>query len=88
MADSTCSDGFVGITVEFLRTDGYAVGGVSDCGGYAALWAQLDGRWREVEATQEAWSCAVLERYEFPSELVGPTCYDYDSQHEQDYQQA
>lgn len=85
---STCEDGFVGVTVTRLRTDGFAVGGVNDCGGYAALWAVVDGEWQEVEGTQEAWECAVLERYEVPSDVVGETCYDYDVNQERDYQQA
>jgi hypothetical protein len=88
VANSTCSDGYVGVTVEFLRTDGYAVGGVNDCGGYAALWAVVDGQWKEIAGTQEAWECKVLERYEFPSDVVGDTCYDYDAQKERHYEQA
>jgi hypothetical protein len=83
---SDCSDGYVGVTVQTLRTDGYAVGGVNDCGGYAALWAAVDGRWREIAGTQEAWDCAVLERYAVPSDLAGTTCYDYDAQQERPYQ--
>lgn len=82
---SSCSDGYVGVTVATLRTDGYAVGGVNDCGGYAALWATVDGRWKEIAGTQEAWDCAVLERYAVPSDVVGTTCYDYDAQKERDY---
>jgi hypothetical protein len=88
VADSTCSDAYVGITVEFLRTDGYAVGGVNDCGGYAALWAVVDGEWKEIAGTQEAWECKVLERYQVPSDIVGDTCYDYDAQKERHYEQA
>ena len=75
---SSCSDGYIGVTVATLRTDGYAVGGVNDCGGYAALWATVDGQWQEIAGTQEAWDCAVLERYAVPSDVVGTTCYDYD----------
>ena len=84
-AGSTCADGYVGITVEFLRTDGYAVGGVNECGGYRALWAVVDGSWKEVAASQEMWDCAVLERYTVPSEVAGTRCYDYDAQKERDY---
>lgn len=83
---SDCSDGYVGVTVATLRTDGYAVGGVNDCGGYAALWATVDGRWQEVAGTQEAWDCAVLERYAVPSDVAGTTCYDDDAQEERAYQ--
>lgn len=87
-ADSTCGDGFVGITVEFLRTDGYAAGGVNDCGGYAALWAVVDGDWTEIAGTQEAWDCAILEQYAVPSDIAGDSCYDYVKQKERHYQQA
>lgn len=86
-ASATCDRSQVGVTVEFLRTDGYAVGGVDDCGGYAALWAVVDGAWAEVEGTQDSWSCEVLARYRFPSELVGDTCYDYTAQEERPYSQ-
>lgn len=86
-ASATCDRSQVGVTVEFLRTDGYAVGGVDDCGGYAALWAVVDGAWAEVEGTQDSWSCEVLARYRFPSELVGDTCYDYTAQEELPYSQ-
>jgi hypothetical protein len=88
LADSTCSDGYVGVNVQILRTDGYAVGGVNDCGGYAALWAVVDGQWKEIAGTQEAWECKVLEQYEVPSDVVGTTCYDYDAQKERHYEQV
>jgi hypothetical protein len=77
---SDCADGYVGVTVATLRTDGYAAGGVNDCGGYAALWATVDGQWKEIAGTQEAWDCAVLERYAVPSDVAGTTCYDYAAQ--------
>jgi len=87
-AGATCDPQYVGVTVEFLRTDGYASGGVDDCGGHAALWALVDGSWAEVAATQDAWSCDVLERYGFPSDVVGDTCYDYAAQEERPYHRA
>lgn len=85
---STCEDGYVGVTVAVLRTDGFALGGVNDCGGYAALWAEVDGEWQEVDGTQEAWECSVLEEYAVPSDVVGTTCYDDDADKERTYQQA
>ena len=85
---STCSGGSVGVMVQTLRTDGYAVGGVNECGGYRALWAVVDGSWKEIEGTQEMWDCAVLKRYTVPSELIEGRCYDYQAQQERDYQQA
>lgn len=86
--ESTCTDGYVGVTVQTLRTDGYAVGGVNDCGGYLALWAAVDGTWKEVAGSQEMWDCAVLERYTVPSDVAGDACYDYDAQRERRYQQS
>lgn len=86
--ESTCSgEGDVGVAVQMLRTDGYAVGGVNDCGGCAALWATVDGRWKEIAGTQDSWDCAILRRYRVPSDLSGTTCYDYDAQNEHAYQQ-
>ncbi|GAB3768567.1 hypothetical protein FB382_002692 [Nocardioides ginsengisegetis] len=85
---SSCADGYVGVTVQTLRTDGFAIGGVNDCGGYLALWAVVDGHWKEVAGTQELWDCKILARYQAPSDVVGDACYDYDAQHERAYQQA
>jgi hypothetical protein len=84
---STCTGGYVGVTVERVRTDGYAAGGVNDCGGYAALWAKVDGRWKEIAGTQEIWSCAILKRHQVPSSVAGNTCYDYRAQQERHYHQ-
>ena len=87
-AKSTCTSGSVGVTVETLRTDGYAVGAVNDCGGYQALWVQADGHWRRVEGTQDSWNCKVLHKYRVPSAVVGTSCYDYDAKKQHTYQQA
>ena len=84
---STCSDAYVGVTVERLRMDGFAVGGVNDCGGYAALWAVVHGHWKEIQGTQEIWSCGILKRHRFPSSVAGNTCYDYQAQRERHYHQ-
>ena len=86
--ESSCTDGYVGVTVEMLRTDGYASGGVNDCGGYRALWAVVDGQWKEIAGSQEMWDCAVLRRYAVPSDVAGDACYDYDAQSERRYQQS
>ena len=84
---STCTDGYVGVTVERLRTDGYAVGGVNDCGGYAALWAVVNGHWKEIAGTQEIWGCAVLRRHVVPSTIAGNRCYSYRAQKVRHYHQ-
>lgn len=89
VSESSCDSAAVGITVETLRTDGYAVGGVNDCGGYQALWAIVDGHWKEIFGTQDTWDCAVLKRYTVPSDVVGETCYAYHGDHqEHHYHQA
>ncbi|GAA1915396.1 hypothetical protein [Nocardioides hwasunensis] len=85
-ARSTC-EAPSAIYVERLRTDGFATGGVDDCGGYQALWAQVDGRWQEIDGTQEMEGCAVLEEYRVPSDLVDGRCYDYEAKKQRDYQQ-
>ena len=89
--EASCDKAYVGVTVEAIRTDGYAMGGVHECGGYAALWAVVDGSWKEIASTQDSWDCAVLKRYRVPSELLlgSETCYDYNGDHaEHDYHQA
>jgi hypothetical protein len=85
---TTCEGGYVGVTVRTLRTDEYAVGGVNECGGYVALWAIVDGQWKEIEATQDLWDCAVLAKHRVPSDIAGDTCYDRDAQAQHSYQQA
>ena len=86
VADSTC-EAPSEVVVQFLRTDGFATGGVNDCGGYQALWVELDGGWKEVDGTQEMVGCAVLETYHVPSDLVDGRCYDYETQQQRDYEQ-
>jgi hypothetical protein len=85
---STCSGGYVGVTVERVRTDGFGLGGVNDCGGYEALWAVVDGHWKEIAGTQELWDCAVLKRHVVPSSIAGHRCYDYDAQRVRHYHQS
>lgn len=85
-AGSTCTAPSE-VIVEFLRTDGFATGGVNDCGGYQALWVELDGGWKEVDGTQEMEGCAVLEQYQVPSDLVDGRCYDYDAGRQRAYRQ-
>jgi hypothetical protein len=85
---STCTGGgYVGVTVERLRTDGFAVGGVNDCGGYAALWAVVNGHWKEIQGTQEIWSCGILKRHVVPSSVAGTSCYDYQHHKTRHYHQ-
>ena len=86
---ATCEVGFVGVSVTSLRTDGYAVGAVNDCsGGHVAMWAVVDGDWKEIDATQDLWDCAVLGKYRVPSDIAGDTCYDKDARAQRSYQQS
>ncbi|MBZ5739967.1 hypothetical protein [Nocardioides mangrovi] len=85
---STCSDGYVGVTVAVVRSDGFARGGVNDCGGYAALWARTDSAWAEIDGTQEMWDCSTLEEYAVPSDVAGSDCWDSAANKRRDYQHA
>jgi hypothetical protein len=86
--ESTCKGGYVGVTVAVVRTDGFARGGVNDCGGYAALWARVDGAWTEIDGTQEMWDCRVLEKYDVPSDIAGTACWDDAANKRRTYQHA
>ena len=86
--NTTCKDGNVGVTVRTLRTDGYAVGAVNECGGHAALWAIAHGHWKEIDATQDLWDCAVLAKYRVPSDIAGDSCYDGAAQAQHPYHRA
>ncbi|HET8717109.1 MAG TPA: hypothetical protein VFM50_05105 [Nocardioidaceae bacterium] len=87
-AESTCDPAAVGIFVQTVRTDGYAVGAVDDCGGYQVLWTVVDGRWQQVAGTQDGWRCALLRRYRVPSDVSGTKCYDAEQGTTRDYQQS
>ena len=72
------------ITLDTLRTDGFALGDVATrprrgCetgGGYIAIWAVRQGAWKQVIGTQEVVQCSRLERYDIPSELGIDKCYE------------
>lgn len=86
-----CDGAAVGITVDVIRTDGFAAGGVNECGGYAAMWAKVDGAWQEIQGTQDTWDCAVLKQYRVPSDILlgSQTCFDYEGdKKEHAYHQA
>lgn len=85
--EATCDGAGLGVTVETLRTDGFAAGVVNDCDGYIALWALVDGKWKEVQSTLDLWNCRVLERYSFPSAVAGTGCYDDEVGDVRDYSQ-
>lgn len=72
------------ITLDTLRTDGFALGDVAtrprrDCetgGGYIAIWAVRKGAWKQVIGTQEVVQCSRLEKYDIPAELGIDQCYE------------
>ena len=72
------------ITVNALRTDGFAMGAVNTrprrhCqtgGGYAAIWAVRHGAWKEVIGTQDVVACSRLEKFDIPSEIGVHECYE------------
>jgi hypothetical protein len=73
------------ITVDTLRTDGFALGDVFSkpskaCpdagGGYIAIWAIRQGAWKQVIGTQEVVDCSRLERFDIPAELGIDQCYE------------
>lgn len=67
-----CPSESIGVTVNRVRTDGFARGAVSACGGYVALWKRVGGRWTEVVGTQDVWTCRELRRNAVPASVVGP----------------
>ncbi len=72
------------ITLDALRTDGFALGDVATrprrhCdtgGGYIAIWAVRKGAWKQVIGTQEAVECRRLEKFHIPAELGIDQCYE------------
>ncbi|MBF4160059.1 hypothetical protein [Nocardioides acrostichi] len=65
----------VGVTVFDVRSDGFASGAISDCGGYQALWAKVGQEWKEIAGTQDIWTCSLLKEYAVPSDVAGNQCY-------------
>lgn len=79
-AAADCPEAAHGITVNMVRTDGFAVGAVNSCGGYVALWARTattGNKWKQIIGTQDAWACAPLRKHKVPSVLVDGRCFDY-----------
>ena len=54
---------------------GFALGHISACGGYVALWGKEGGSWKELIGTQELWACSDLRKHKIPTGLVD-TCYE------------
>lgn len=59
--------------------ENFARGGVGSCcapGGAAVIWKEENGKWKEVFATQMAWSCSVLLDNKVPPSLLTGTFED------------
>lgn len=56
---------------------GWASGGEAGCGGNAAIWGRVNGRWKAVQGSQDAVSCSQLHRLGVPADpLIAKTCFD------------
>jgi hypothetical protein len=72
------------ISVTAFRADGWAnasdegVFGSDTCarGGNNALYAKINGAWKEIVATQSGYDCSDLKKYKVPAEVSGSTCLD------------
>lgn len=70
------------ITVKKLYKQMYAVGGVNvvgeGCGGgFAALWGDTSGSWKQIAGSQAgSFGCADLMKYKVPAKIAGSTCID------------
>jgi hypothetical protein len=73
--DSGCKTAEVDVMK--YTSDGFGLGGVGGCGGYQALWAQVDGTWKEVLHTQDEWRCPELTELKVPDGFAGE-CYTPD----------
>jgi hypothetical protein len=59
------------VHVQKYSSAGYAIGAVSSCGGYAALWVKEKGGWHEGLATQDVWDCDGLRYLAVPTSFAG-----------------
>lgn len=67
----------LGIHVERLRTDGWAVSSVRSCEDtQRVLWVREDGRWREAVSATGHFDCSELEAIGAPSSVAGDECQD------------
>lgn len=51
-------------------TSGFAMGVVSDCGGYQAIWGIKNGAWTQLIGTQGGWICSDLHRLGAPKGIL------------------
>ena len=72
------------ISIKTYRVDGYASAsdeglfGDANCarGGNGALYALVQGAWRDIAATQSGYACSDLAKYRVPATVAGSTCLD------------
>jgi len=70
------------ITVKKIYKQLYATGGVnvtgSGCGGgYASLWGDTEGSWKQLAGSQESsFACSDLVKYNVPAAIAGAMCID------------
>lgn len=57
------------VTVYALRTDGFAIGGETACGGAQDLWARVGGSWKTALGMQNYPKCGDLRSLNFPPEV-------------------
>ena len=49
---------------------GFATGSINGCGGYALIWKEIDGVWRQILGGQDYWRCADLRKHDVPVSVV------------------
>jgi|GEM_PF-3253085 hypothetical protein len=70
------------ITVKKIYKQLYAIGGVNvtgnGCGGgYASLWGDTEGSWKQLAGSQESsFACSDLVKYKVPAAIAGAMCID------------
>ncbi len=52
------------------ESDTYAITGVGCDGGAANLFAKVNGSWRDIEQTQDLFSCDIIQQYSVPLQLI------------------
>lgn len=76
MNDRTCTDSAHTLSVYKYATNGYAAGGVTNCGGYAAIWGVRHSVWKQLIGTQDVFHCGQLHRNHVPVGLLNDgKCY-------------
>jgi hypothetical protein len=68
---AACPDAAHGVTVTKWSSAGYAVGDYNDCGGYQALWVDLDGTWVQGAGGNDVWNCTTLDYLAVPRDFAG-----------------